>query len=109
MEKMKMDHYLVYVTATSKSEAITLGQSAVESRNAACANVLGESTSIFRWEGEIQTNSETILILKTTSDKLASLIDKLKKIHSYECPCVLAINIKKGNPDFLDWITHEVQ
>ena len=104
-----MEHYLVYVTTSSKSEAITLGQSAVNSRQAACANVLGDSTSIYWWEGEIQTNTETILILKTTSDKLEPLIHKIKTIHSYECPCVLAIEIKNGNSEFLNWITNEVQ
>ena len=104
-----MKHYLIYVTASSKSEAITLGQSAVKSRQAACANVLGDSTSIYWWEGEIQTDTETILILKTTSDKLEDLISNLKKIHSYECPCVIAIEIKNGNSDFLNWISHEVQ
>lgn len=103
-----MSHYLLYVTASSKSEALSLGQSAVKSRQAACANVLGDSTSIYWWEGEIETNTETILILKTTSDKLESLIDKLKKGHSYECPCILAIEIKKGNSDFLSWISKEV-
>jgi len=109
VEKEEMEHYLVYVTASSKSEAITLGQSAVKSRHAACANVLGDSTSIYWWEGITQTNTETILILKTTADKLESLILKLKKIHSYECPCVLAIEIKNGNTDFLNWITNEVE
>ncbi len=103
-----MSHYLLYVTASSKSEALSLGQSAVKCRQAACANVLGDSTSIYWWEGEIETNTETILILKTTSDKLESLIDKLKKGHSYECPCILAIEIKKGNSDFLSWISKEV-
>ena len=103
-----MSHYLVYVTASSKTEAIHLGRVVVKNREAACANVLGDSTSIYWWEDKIQTNAETLLLLKTTSEKLASLIDNLKKIHSYECPCILAIEIKKGNPEFMDWITKEV-
>ena len=104
-----MEHYLIYVTASSKSEAITLGHSAVKNRQAACANVLEDSTSIYWWEGKIQTDRETILILKTTSDKLETLVNNLKMTHSYECPCIIAIEIKNGNSDFLKWISHEVQ
>ena len=103
--------WIVQTTISGELNEAEVGmwcQSIIDSNLASCVD-LKRTNSVFRWEGEIQTNSETILILKTTSEKLASLIDKLKKIHSYECPCVLAINIKKGNSDFLDWITHEVQ
>lgn len=102
-----MDNYLVYVTASSEEEAAHIGRTAVEQRLAACANVLGTTTSIYWWENGIQTDPESIVILKTNSKNLKSLINQVKNLHSYECPCVVALNIEQGNRDFLEWITTE--
>ena len=104
-----MDNYLVYVTASSEEEAVYIGRTAVEERLAACANVFGATTSIYRWENGIQTDPESIVILKTNSKNLKSLTNKVKNLHSYECPCVIALNIEQGNKEFLEWISTETQ
>ena len=102
-----MNYNLVYVTASSDDEALYIGRTLVEERLAACANVLGVTKSVYWWEDGIQTDSESIVILKTTSKNLEALMDHVKKIHSYDCPCVLALNVENGNKDFLHWIKKE--
>ena len=104
-----MDYFLVYVTASSEEEATNIARTAVEERLAACANVIEKSKSIYWWESEIQTATESLVILKTTNKNLGSLIDRVKQIHSYDCPCVVALQIQNGNKDFLNWITKEMK
>ena len=103
-----MSYFLVYVTTSSHNEASNIAEMVVTERQAACANILGKSTSIYNWEGELKTETETVLLLKTTTEKLDPLIKRLKQIHSYECPCIIAMDIQQGNTDFLNWIAEEV-
>ena len=103
-----MSYFLVYVTTSSQNEATNIAEVVVKERQAACANILGKNTSIYNWEGELKTETETVLLLKTTTEKLDPLIKKLKQIHSYECPCIIALSIPQGNADFLNWIAKEV-
>ena len=98
-----MGYFLVYVTTSSENEAKNIAQVVVTGRQAACANILGKSTSIYNWEGEIHTETETVLILKTTTEKLDALISRLKQIHSYQCPCIVALGIQHGNTDSLGY------
>ena len=103
-----MSYFLVYVTTSSENEAKKIAHVVVKARQAACANILGKSTSIYNWEGKLHSETETVLILKTTTEKLDPLIKRLKQIHSYECPCIIALGIQHGNSKFLDWIAKEV-
>ncbi|MEE8284469.1 MAG: divalent-cation tolerance protein CutA [Alphaproteobacteria bacterium] len=99
----------VYITAASREEALTIGRAVVEARLAACANVLPGVTSIYWWEGSRQEDSEVVLILKTRQDLVDQVVAKVKELHSYECPCVVALPIIGGNKDFLDWIAKETK
>ena len=98
----------IYMTAGSKSEAQKIGKALVESRLAACVNILDNMQSIYRWEGELQQDSEVVLIAKTTDTLISQLIDKVKSLHSYECPCIVSLSVSGGYPPFLDWIQSEV-
>ena len=102
-----MDHFFVYVTTSSETEAVDLGRNAVGKRLAACANVLGNSKSIYWWENTVKSDNEHILILKTVGENLENLVTFLKRLHSYECPCIVALKIEQGNSEFLDWIKNE--
>lgn len=102
-----MSYSLIYITAADAEEAKALGRALVESRLAACANVLPGIVPIFRWEGEVQEGSEAALIAKTRTDLVEQVIELVKERHSYDCPCVVALPIEKGNPAFLDWIAEE--
>ncbi len=97
----------VYVTCGSKAEAKEIGQVLVGNRLAACANILPGMESIYWWDGKLTSDKEVILIVKTTEAVLNNLIAAVKKIHSYDVPCVVALPIEGGNPDFLQWIHSE--
>ena len=102
-----MSEHLIYMTASSETEAEAICTELVQQRLAACANILGRTKSFFWWEGEVQSDSEIAFILKTSGKNLGALIDAAKKLHSYDCPCVVAVEIANGNLDFLNWISKE--
>ena len=99
----------IYMTAGSKAEAQEIGNALVESQLAACVNILDNMQSIYRWEGKLQQDSEVVLIAKTIDSLVAQLIEKVKSLHSYDCPCIVSLPISDGYPPFLDWIQSEVK
>jgi len=99
----------VYITAGSMDEARTIAREAVSNRLAACANIIDHMSSIYWWNGEIQDDHEVILILKTKESLIPELVEKVKSMHSYECPCIVSLPITSGNPAFLDWIARETR
>jgi periplasmic divalent cation tolerance protein len=64
--------------------------------------------SIYRWEGELQQDSEVVMIAKTTGTRVSQLVDKVKSLHSYDCPCIVSLPVSGGYTPFLDWIQSEV-
>lgn len=103
-----MKPYLVYVTTADKGEARRIGEHLVSTRLAACVNILDGMNAIYMWEGKLQDDQETVLLAKTMDFKLAALTEAIKQMHSYDCPCVVALPIEGGNTDFLGWIAAEV-
>lgn len=99
----------IYMTAGSKDEARKIGRELVAARLAACVNILDNMNSFYRWQGEIQDDNEVVIIAKTTEDRVPALIEKVNAMHSYDCPCIVAIPVSGGNPAFLDWIAAEVK
>jgi periplasmic divalent cation tolerance protein len=104
-----MDAVWVYVTAASAADAEAIGRAAVEARLAACANVLGATKAIYWWDGKVESAPEAALVLKTRSALVPALTEKIKALHGYDCPCVVALPIVGGNPDFLDWLAAETE
>ena len=100
---------LVYVTTSTPEEAGRIGRALVESRLAACANVLGSVQSIYWWAGKVQAGDEAALILKTREDCVEALVARVKVLHSYEVPCVVALPVAGGNADFLEWVETEAR
>jgi len=103
-----MKYNMIYITAKDKKEARKIGRSLVSQKLVACVNIIDGINSIYWWEEKIQEDNETILIAKTKKDLVNKVIDKVKKLHSYSCPCIVSIPIDEGNPDYLDWISKEV-
>jgi periplasmic divalent cation tolerance protein len=99
---------LVYVTTAGSDEAILIAETVVTERLAACANILNGVTSIFHWDGKLCRETEAVLILKTTEEKTNALTARIKKLHSYECPCIAVLPIEGGNSEFLNWIERGV-
>ena len=104
-----MEIYFIYMTAGSRDEATKIGKELVTSKLAACVNILDHMQSFYLWEGVIQNDTEVVIIAKTTGDRVAELIEKVKSMHSYECPCIVSLPIAGGHRPFLDWIAKEVK
>jgi periplasmic divalent cation tolerance protein len=102
-----MEYCLLYMTAGSAEEARRIGAALVDERLTACVNIIDGMTSIYRWEGAVRNDSETVMIAKTRRDLVDGVIARVKTLHSYSCPCVVALPIVAGNPAFLDWIGAE--
>ena len=99
---------IIYITAGDMAEARKIGRTLVEERLAACANIF-PITSIFRWKGNIDETNEFGIIVKTRSDRVKEIQDRVKEIHSYEVPCVVSFNIDEGSAQYLKWINESVE
>jgi periplasmic divalent cation tolerance protein len=99
----------IYITASSLSEARAIGSELVSRRLAACVNIIENIHSLYWWDGEIQDDKEAIIIAKTKEDLVPELIEKVKSMHSYECPCIVSLPILDGNRMFLDWVMDETK
>lgn len=106
---MSSDARFVYVTAQNRDEALAIGRALVGERLAACANVTTEVTSVYWWEGKVVEDGEAVLVLKSRASLIAKLTERVAELHSYSCPCVVALAIDDGNPAYLDWIAAETE
>jgi len=105
-----MTHELVVLVTTPGAElAETIARAVVEERLAACVNIVGQVKSIYRWEGEVSVDSESLMLIKTTSDKYAQLEDRIKELHTYSNPEVVALKIERGAADYLSWIVESTR
>ncbi len=95
---------LVYMTCSSEEEARRIGRTLVEERLAACANVVAGMRSCYWWQGEVQEDEEAVLIAKTRAALVDRLSARVKELHSSDVPCIVALALDGGNPDFLKWI-----
>ena len=97
----------VYMTAGSVDEARSIGAALVGDRLAACVNILEGMRSLYWWDGAVQEDHEAVLIAKTTQGQLDALVERVTALHSYDCPCIVALPMIGGHPDFLTWIAAE--
>jgi periplasmic divalent cation tolerance protein len=95
------------MTAGNREEARKIGTELVVSKLAACINILDNMNSIYMWDGKIQDDSEVVMIAKTTESRLPELVEKVNSLHSYDCPCIVALPVSGGNQAFLNWIAEE--
>ena len=102
-----MTHVAVCVTAPSVAEAEAIGRALAEARLAASVNIVREVSSLYWWDGALREGGEAMLWAKTRSDLVAPLTAMVKEMHSYACPCVIALPISGGNADYLAWIDAE--
>jgi periplasmic divalent cation tolerance protein len=97
----------VYITAVGREQAEFIGEKLVEDRLAACVNILAPMTAIYWWKGEVQHDTEAVLIAKTTAEQVERIVARVRELHTYAVPCVVALPIEQGNPAFLRWIVEE--
>src|SRR3954462_9773585 len=101
---MTSDVLVVLSTFPSLEEARTVGRQLVEERLAACANLVPAVESIYRWQGKVETATETMAILKTTREGFAKLEARLRELHSYEVPEIVALPVQGGSEAYLRWV-----
>ena len=98
---------LVYVTTKNSDEAASIGEALVTESLAASINILGEVRSIYRWGKGIYGKTETLLIAKTSTLRVDQIIDRIRSLHSYQCPCIVAWRLNSGYGPYLNWIGQE--
>ena len=98
------DAIVVFMTAANGEEATRLAELLVGAQLAACVQILPETESVYRWEGKIERQSETLLIAKTTTAKFAELEREVRALHSYETPEIIAVPIVAGSSPYLAWL-----
>lgn len=95
---------VVIVTASNEDEAAKIGRALVDERLAACANIVPKIRSIYRWEGKVQDEPEALMLIKTTTERFELLTARVKELHSYSVPEIIALPIGAGSSDYLSWI-----
>jgi|ERR1035437_1076198 periplasmic divalent cation tolerance protein len=95
---------IVLTTAANPDEAARLGRTLVEEQLAACATLLPAVQSIYRWQGQVESSTETLLLLKTGPEQLAALEARLHELHSYQTPEFLVLNVEAGSQAYLEWL-----
>jgi len=103
-EEILTDEIAVFITAPSEDMAAAIARSLVEARLAACANIIRGIRSIYTWQGKVQDDPETLMIVKTRRDLFDGIKSKVKELHSYEVPEIVALPIVAGSEDYLRWL-----
>jgi periplasmic divalent cation tolerance protein len=99
------DKFVVVVTCSTSAEAQRIARAVVETKVAACVNILpGTVQSIYRWKGKVQSTRERLLLIKTSRKCLAKLRATVERLHSYDVPEFIALPIAAGSPVYLAWL-----
>jgi periplasmic divalent cation tolerance protein len=96
--------YLVLTTTKGRAEAKRITDRIIREKLAACVNIVPNTSSTYHWKGKIERSRETLLLIKTSGEKLDKLIKKIKELHSYEVPEIIALPIERGLPKYLKWL-----
>jgi periplasmic divalent cation tolerance protein len=103
------DVLVVLVTVPSRDKGEEIAGHLVEEHVAACVNILGPVSSVYRWQGEVCADDEHLLVIKTTRERYPSLEERVRALHSYDVPEVLALPVEAGSAAYLDWVIEEVR
>ena len=104
----KLNYIQVFTTVAKRSDAERIARILSESRLAACIQIVGPITGIYRWKGKIRKSKEWLCIAKSKKDHYKMIEEAIKKVHSYELPEIIATPIIKGSREYLGWIAKEV-
>lgn len=100
---------IVLTTTSGPDEAASLARALVDERLAACATLIPEVQSIYRWQGEVESSTETLLLIKTAADKLPALEARLHELHAYQVPEFLVLEVESGSHAYLEWLHASVK
>lgn len=102
------DAIVILVTAGSEAEAEKIARALVEEQLAACVNILNPIRSIYRWQGQVADDREWLLLIKTRAERFAAVESRVKALHSYQVPEVIALPIVTGAEGYLRWLRESV-
>jgi periplasmic divalent cation tolerance protein len=102
------DFIVVFVTAGSSAEADQLARTLVEEQLAACVNRIKSIVSVYRWEGKVEQSEEELLIIKSQKDRFPGLEKRIREIHSYSVPEIIALPIVRGSQGYLQWLEEQL-
>ena len=101
---MTPEYAIVLTTLPLDADGRALGRTLVDERLAACVNLLPPMESVYRWEGEIEVETERQVIIKTSKDRIADLWERLRELHPYETPEFVVLTISDGSDAYLRWV-----
>jgi len=109
-EKMKTasNARLMFVMAANETQAAAIARTLVEERLAACVNMLGPVRSIYRWRDAVEDERECLMLIKTAARLCGKVERRVKELHSYEVPEVMAVRFASGSADYLNWLFESV-
>jgi periplasmic divalent cation tolerance protein len=99
-----MDEIVAIITASNENEAVIIAKALVENKLAGCVNIIKNIRSIYSWQGKIEDEPEVLMIAKTQKHLFDSLMKKVKELHSYTVPEIIAFPIVEGSEDYLKWL-----
>lgn len=99
-----MEVIVVYITAPNEEDAVKISRAVVEERLAGCVNIVKGIRSIYSWQGKIEDDSEVLMIAKTQRHLFGSLKKRVKELHSYTVPEIIALPVVEGSEDYLNWL-----
>ena len=103
------DKQLMLTTTSSREEADTIASELVSRRLAACVNILGPISSVYRWQGEVERSDEYLLFIKSTDAQTVPIQEAIRELHSFQVPELICITIDAGLESYLDWISASVR
>lgn len=100
---------IILCTCPDFESAKLLAKHLVTNKHAACVNILPNITSIYLWQDKLECETEVQVLIKTTAEKFAYVRDEIKRLHRYDTPEIIAMNIQQGDNDYLNWITESLK
>lgn len=104
---MQEEVLLLMTNVPDREHAQRIAQALIESRNAACVNILPECTSVYHWQGKVENANEVPLLIKTTRSSYNSAEELIRSLHPYELPEIIAVSVVAGLPAYLKWVAEE--
>jgi periplasmic divalent cation tolerance protein len=107
MKKSAGQVLVILVTAVNQEEAVRIGEGMVNAKLAACANIIPGIQSIYRWRGKVVKAQEVLLIMKSSKPRYRALEKAVKAMHTYEIPEIIALSVKEGFDQYIEWVHSE--
>jgi periplasmic divalent cation tolerance protein len=103
------DAMVVLITAPNENDAATIAKALLEAKLAACVNIVRNIRSLYRWQGKVEDDQEVLMIVKTRKERFGDLVRKVKGLHSYTVPEIIALPVADGLEEYLSWLRQETE